>query len=87
MPKDLRDAHKKNDRAVAAAYGFENILDDEPSIVAALFKLYEAAKRIEKILIGANGVRIRELVVNRTLATPARARTSSPILQTTTCYR
>ena len=41
MPKDLRDAHKKNDRAVAVAYGFENILDDEPKIVAELMKLYE----------------------------------------------
>ena len=40
MPKDLRAAHRKNDRAVAAAYGFENILDDEPEIVAALLKLY-----------------------------------------------
>ena len=41
MPSDLRDAHKKNDRAVAAAYGFENFLDDEPKIVAELMKLYE----------------------------------------------
>ena len=41
MPADLRDAHKKNDRAVAAAYGFENFLDDEPAIVAALLKLYK----------------------------------------------
>ena len=31
----------KNDRAVAAAYGFENILEDEPTIVAELMKLYE----------------------------------------------
>ncbi|MBR0290025.1 MAG: class I SAM-dependent DNA methyltransferase [Selenomonadaceae bacterium] len=41
MPQDLRLAHKKNDRAVAAAYGFENLLDDEPKIVAELMKLYE----------------------------------------------
>ena len=41
MPADLRAAHKKNDRAVAAAYGFESILDDEPKIVAGLFKMYE----------------------------------------------
>ena len=41
MPADLRLAHKKNDRAVAAAYGFEKILDDEPKIVAELMKLYE----------------------------------------------
>ena len=42
MPRDLRDAHKKNDRAVAAAYGFENFLDDEAKIVAELMKMYEA---------------------------------------------
>lgn len=42
MPQDLRLAHKKNDRAVAVAYGFENILEDEPKIVAELMKLYEA---------------------------------------------
>lgn len=41
MPADLRKAHKANDRAVAAAYGFENILDDEPAIVTELFNLYE----------------------------------------------
>ncbi|MBQ6006853.1 MAG: N-6 DNA methylase [Selenomonadaceae bacterium] len=41
MPQDLRLAHKKNDRAVAAAYGFENFLDDESKIVAELMKLYE----------------------------------------------
>lgn len=42
MPADLREAHKKNDRAVAAAYGLENILDDEPAIVVALLKLYQS---------------------------------------------
>ena len=41
MPSDLRDAHKKNDRAVAAAYDFEKILDDESKIIAELMKLYE----------------------------------------------
>ena len=41
MPADLREAHRKNDRAVAAAYGLENILDDEPAVVVALLKLYE----------------------------------------------
>ncbi|MBQ9496482.1 MAG: class I SAM-dependent DNA methyltransferase [Selenomonadaceae bacterium] len=40
MPKELRDAHKKHDRAVAAAYGFEKILDDESAVVGALLKLY-----------------------------------------------
>ncbi len=48
MPKDLRDAHKKNDRAVAAAYGFENLLDNEPAIVAELFKLYENLSEKDK---------------------------------------
>ena len=41
MPADLRAAHKKNDLAVAKAYGFEKILDDEPKIVAELMKMYE----------------------------------------------
>ena len=42
MPSDLRDAHKKNDLAVAKAYDFENFLDDESKIVGELMKLYEA---------------------------------------------
>ena len=46
MPADLRLAHKKNDRAVAAAYGFENILDDESKIVAELLKLYERLTKV-----------------------------------------
>ncbi|MBR0288313.1 MAG: class I SAM-dependent DNA methyltransferase, partial [Selenomonadaceae bacterium] len=41
MPKDLRDAHKKNGRAVAAAYGFENLLNDESKIIAELLTLYK----------------------------------------------
>ena len=41
MPADLRAAHKKNDWAVAAAYGWENLLDDEPAIVGRLMELYE----------------------------------------------
>ena len=41
MPKDLRDAHKKNDRAVAIAYGWEKFLDDESAVVAELLKLYQ----------------------------------------------
>ena len=40
MPYDLREAHRKNDLAVAKAYGWEKFLDDEPSIVAELMKLY-----------------------------------------------
>ena len=46
MPKDLRAAHKKNDRAVAVAYGFENILDDESAIVRELLKLYAAETKV-----------------------------------------
>ena len=42
MPADLRKAHRANDVAVARAYGFEAILDDEPAVVAELFKLYAA---------------------------------------------
>lgn len=34
---------KKNDRAVATAYGLENILNDESAIAVALLKLYAAA--------------------------------------------
>ena len=41
MPKDLRAAHNANDKAVAAAYGFEKILDDELAMVLELFKQYE----------------------------------------------
>ncbi|MBQ3442806.1 MAG: class I SAM-dependent DNA methyltransferase [Selenomonadaceae bacterium] len=48
MPKDLRDAHKKNDRAVASAYGFENILDDESKITAELLNLYISYKNNQK---------------------------------------
>ena len=41
MPADLRAAHKKNDRAVAAAYGLEKFLDDESALVAALLNLLQ----------------------------------------------
>ena len=53
MPADLRAAHKKNDRAVAAVYGFEDILDDAPAVVVALLKLYEhlTIKRRESPLL------------------------------------
>ena len=40
MPADLQRAHRDNDRAVAVAYGFENLLNDESAIVAELMKLY-----------------------------------------------
>ena len=46
MPKDLLDAHKKNDRAVAAAYGLENLLDDESKITVELLKMYK--RHLEK---------------------------------------
>ena len=41
MPIELRKAHRANDKAVALAYDFADILDDEPVIVAALLKLYK----------------------------------------------
>ena len=40
MPKDLRDAHKKNDLAILEAYGFEKNFSDE-EILAELMKLYK----------------------------------------------
>ena len=40
MPKDLRDAHKKNDKAVMAAYGFDDKMT-ESEIVAAMMNLYK----------------------------------------------
>ena len=43
MPKDLRDAHKKNDLAVLDAYGFD-INFSESEIVAELLKLYQKLK-------------------------------------------
>ena len=42
MPYDLRAAHKKNDLAVARAYGWEKFLDDEPKIAVELLKLYKS---------------------------------------------
>ena len=40
MPSELRKAHKENDKAVMAAYGF-NPKMGESEVVAALFKMYE----------------------------------------------
>jgi hypothetical protein len=40
MPYELRRAHRANDKAVATAYGLEDILDDEPAIAVALLRLY-----------------------------------------------
>ena len=44
MPYELRQAHRKNDLAVARAYGLENILDDEYAIVVTLLKQYNEVK-------------------------------------------
>lgn len=41
MPKDLREAHRRNDRAVMEAYGFWGKFNDEPSCVAALMRRYQ----------------------------------------------
>ncbi|MBD3878173.1 MAG: class I SAM-dependent DNA methyltransferase [Quinella sp. 1Q5] len=41
MPADLRDAHRENDLAVAIAYGFADIINDEAAIVAKLMKEYK----------------------------------------------
>ena len=41
MPYELRDAHRKNDLAVARAYGLEKLLDDEPSTTVELLKFYK----------------------------------------------
>lgn len=40
MPKDLRDAHKKNDFAVLEAYGFEKNFSDE-EILRGLIKIFK----------------------------------------------
>ena len=45
MPKDLRDAHKKNDKAVMAAYGFDDKMT-EAEIVTELFKKYSTFNQI-----------------------------------------
>lgn len=41
MPKELREAHRANDRAVMRAYGF-SLKMTEPDCVAALMQRYEA---------------------------------------------
>ena len=41
MPPELRKAHRENDKAVMAAYGFDSKMD-ESEIVARLFEMYEA---------------------------------------------
>lgn len=49
MPADLRKAHRANDKAVAAAYGFVDILDDEPAIVATLLRRYETLTKQKEL--------------------------------------
>ena len=41
MPYDLRQAHRKNDLAVARTYGLENILDDEFAIAVTMLNMYK----------------------------------------------
>ena len=41
MPSELRKAHRNNDRAVMAAYGFPVKEMDESKCVAALMKMYQ----------------------------------------------
>jgi len=41
MPKDLREAHKKNDIAVMQAYGFNVKETSESDCVAELMKVYQ----------------------------------------------
>ena len=41
MPYELRQAHRKNDIAVARAYGWEKFLDDESAIAVAMLNMYE----------------------------------------------
>ena len=43
MPKELREAHRKNDKAVMEAYGFWGRgINKEPLVVAELMKMYQA---------------------------------------------
>ena len=44
MPKELREAHRANDRAVMRAYGFSTKMS-ESECVAALMKMYEELTR------------------------------------------
>lgn len=51
MPPELRKAHKENDRAVMAAYGFNATIlssDNESQIVAELFRLYQTINSRDK---------------------------------------
>ena len=48
MPPDLRKAHKENDKAVMAAYGFDPKMS-ETEIVAELFKMYEKLAKKKQV--------------------------------------
>ena len=50
MPKELRLAHKKNDRAVLAAYGFDENFSEE-EILSELIKMYENVKNFFKFIL------------------------------------
>ena len=45
MPSDLRKAHRENDKAVMAAYGFDMKMS-ESECVTELFKLYEQLAKV-----------------------------------------
>ena len=45
MPKDLRDAHRKNDENILLAYGFKNLSDAE--ILSALITLHKNLTSLE----------------------------------------
>ena len=45
MPKELRAAHRANDKAVMQAYGFWGKLNSESECVAELMKMYEELVR------------------------------------------
>ena len=52
MPVELRKAHQQNDKAVIQAYGFDAGFADaenEPLVVAELFKLYQSLTDVESI--------------------------------------
>ena len=48
MPKELREAHRENDRAVMAAYGFNVKEMTETTCVEALMKMYQELTENEK---------------------------------------
>jgi len=55
MPKELRLAHKANDKAVMAAYGFAASIT-EAGCVAELFGLYREMVRGWEDVVWENGI-------------------------------